>query len=401
MTSHDLVLLGGARTPMAEYVGTPGYGKLSSFSALELGAFASTAAMERCGVSPDQIDHTVFGNVLFTSPDALYGARQIMLRAGIPIERPALTVNRLCGSGIQSVISSCHLIMAGEAGTCLAGGTESMSNTPHVLWGARKGYRFGQQWELEDMLMASLQDPMCQMFMAQTAEKLAQQYEISREAQDEFALRSHKLGAEAVKNGTFKDEIVPIEIKKRDKLVGVVDTDDHIKPETTIEGLSKLRPAFGKDGTVTAGNASGIVDGAAALVVTGADTAKANGWTPRARILAWDTCGVDPSCMGIGPAPAIRNTLEKADVSLDKIDLFEINEAFSAQFLAVEKELQLDRDKVNVNGGAVALGHPLGATGTRLLLTLANSLEKQGKTYGIASACIGGGQGIAMLIERA
>ena len=400
MTSHELVILGGARTPMAEYVGTPGFGKLAGFSALDLGAKAAVAAMERSGVQPEQVDHTVFGNVLYTSADALYGARNIQLKAGIPIEKPALTVNRLCGSGIQSVISGCHLIMANEAKTVLTGGTESMSQSPHVLWNARAGYRLGMQWELQDQLMGSLRDPMCGLFMAQTAEKLGTRYGISREEQDEFALRSHKLGAEAVKSGAFAEEIVPVEIVKRDKVVGVVDTDDHIKPETTLEGLQKLRAAFGKDGTVTAGNASGIVDGAAALMITTAAEAQAQGWKPRAKIVAWDTVGVEPSEMGIGPAPAIRNTLDKAGVDMDAVDLFEINEAFSAQYLSVEKELELNRDKVNVNGGAIALGHPLGATGTRLLLTLVHNLERQGKTYGMASACIGGGQGIAMLIQR-
>jgi acetyl-CoA acetyltransferase family protein len=400
MTSHELVILGGARTPMTEYVGTPGFGKLAGFSALDLGAKAAVAAMERSGVQPGQVDHTVFGNVLYTSADALYGARNIQLKAGIPIEKPALTVNRLCGSGIQSVISGCHLLMVDEAKTVLAGGTESMSQSPHVLWNARAGYRLGMQWELQDQLMGSLRDPMCGLFMAQTAEKLGTRYGISREEQDEFALRSHMLGAEAVKSGAFAEEIVPIEIIKRDKVVGVVDTDDHIKPETTLEGLQKLRAAFGKDGTVTAGNASGIVDGAAALMITTAAEAQAQGWKPRAKIVAWDTVGVEPSEMGIGPAPAIRNTLDKSGVDIDAVDLFEINEAFSAQYLSVEKELKLNRDKVNVNGGAIALGHPLGATGTRLLLTLVHNLERQDKTYGMASACIGGGQGIAMLIQR-
>ncbi|MHC4845136.1 MAG: acetyl-CoA C-acetyltransferase [Planctomycetota bacterium] len=400
MSKHDLVILSGARTAMAEYVGTPGYGKLAGHSALELGSIATKAALERSGVQAEQIDHTVFGNVLYTSQDALYGARHIALKAGIPIASPSLTVNRLCGSGIQSVISACHLIMAGEANTVVAGGTENMSQAPHVLWNARKGYRFGQTWELQDMLMGSLQDTNCGLFMAQTAEKLAKKYDISREAQDEFALRSHQLGAEAVKEGRFADEIVPIEILKRDKVVGVVDTDDHIKPETSAEGLAKLRAAFGKEGTVTAGNASGIVDSAAAIVVTTSEHAKANGWTPRARIEAWSTVGVEPSEMGIGPAPAIRTVLDKVGLDQDKVDYFEINEAFAAQYLAVEKELELDRDKVNVNGGAIAIGHPLGATGTRLLLTLMHQLERSSKSYGVASACIGGGQGIAMFIER-
>ena len=400
MSKHDLVILGGARTPMAEYSGTPGFGKLAGFSALELGTIATKAALQRSDVKPDQVDHVVFGNVLYTSQDALYGARHIGLKAGVPVPVPALTVNRLCGSGIQSVISAAHLILADEAKTVVAGGTESLSQAPFVLWGARGGYRFGQKWELQDMLMGSLYDTNCGLFMAQTAEKLAKKYNIDRGAQDEFANRSHSLGAAAVKSGRFADEIVPVEIKKGDKVVGKVDTDDHIKPDTTLEGLSKLRPAFGQDGTVTAGNASGIVDGAAALIVTTGEHAKSMGWKPRARIAAWATCGVEPSEMGIGPAPAIRAVLEKAGLKQDQIDFYEINEAFAAQYLAVEKELGLDRDKVNVNGGAIALGHPLGATGTRLLLTLVHQLERANKSRGIASACIGGGQGIAMLIER-
>ncbi len=400
MTSHELVILGGARTAMAEYAGTPGYGKLAGHSALELGAIAGRAALQRTGVKPEQVDHVVFGNVLYTSQDALYGARHIALKAGVPVPVPALTVNRLCGSGIQSVVSACHMLLAGDATTVLAGGVENMSQAPFVLWNTRAGYRFGQKWELQDMLMGSLNDTMCGLFMAQTAEKLATRYGITREKQDEFAYRSHMLGAKAVKSGVFADEIVPVELKKGDAVVGKVDTDDHIRPDTTLEGLAKLRPAFGKDGTVTAGNASGIVDAGAALVVTTAAHAKANKWKPRARIVAWDAVGVEPSEMGIGPAPAIRNVLDKAGLDQDKVDLFEINEAFAAQYLAVEKELELDREKVNVNGGAIAIGHPLGATGTRLLLTLVHQLERARKTYGIASACIGGGQGIAMLIER-
>jgi acetyl-CoA acetyltransferase family protein len=400
MTRDDLVILDGARTAMAEYAGTPGYGKLAGYSALDLGGFAVAGALERTGVKPDQVNHLVMGSVLYTSEDHLYGARHVGLKAGLPIQVPALTVNRLCGSGIQSVVSACHMLMTGEADVAVAGGMESMSQAPHMLFGARKGYKFGQQWELKDQLMASLYDPMCKLFMAQTAENLAEKYGVSREAQDEFALRSHTLGSAAVQNGLFKEEIVPVEIKRRHEVVGVVDADDHIKPETSIEALSKLRAAFGKDGTVTAGNASGIVDSAAAIVVTKASVAKANGWKPRARIAAWNAVGVKPSEMGIGPAPAIRNTLDKAGIGLDQVDLFEINEAFSAQYLAVEKELELDREKVNVNGGAVAIGHPLGATGTRLLLTLTHELGRSQKTYGMASACIGGGQGIAMLIER-
>jgi acetyl-CoA acetyltransferase family protein len=400
MSKHDLVLLGGARTPMAEYSGTPGFGKLAGFSALELGTLATKAALQRSDVKPDQIDHVVFGNVLYTSQDALYGARHIGLKAGVPVPVPALTVNRLCGSGIQSVISAAHLILAGEAKTVVAGGTESLSQAPFVLWGARGGYRFGQKWELQDMLMGSLYDTNCGLFMAQTAEKLAKKYGISREAQDEFANRSHSLGAAAVKSGRFADEIVPVEIKKGDKVVGKVDTDDHIKPDTTLEALARLNPAFGKDGTVTAGNASGIVDGAAALVVTTAERAKSDRLDVLGVVRSSASVGVDPSEMGIGPVPAIRKCLERAGVKLADVDLFEINEAFAAQYLGVEKELGLSRDKVNVNGGAISLGHPLGATGTRLILTLLLQLRRSKKRLGVASACIGGGQGIAILIEN-
>ncbi len=401
MSSSDLVLVGGARSAMAEYQGTPGFGRLAGLTAIDLAVHATKGALERSDIKPEQIDNVVFGNVLYTSQDALYGARHVALRAGVPQEVPALTVNRLCGSGIQSVISAGHSLMTGEATVAVAGGMENMSQAPFVLWGGRSPYRFGQKpYELVDMLMGSLYDTQCDLYMAQTAEKLAQRYGITREAQDEFALQSHLRGAAAVRDGRFAEEIVPIEILRKEKVVDTVDTDDHIRPDTTLEGLAKLRAAFGKDGTVTGGNASGIVDGAAAVIVTTAEVAQANGWKPRMAIRAWNVCGVDPTEMGIGPAPAIRNTLDKVGMSIDQIDRFEINEAFSAQYLAVEKELELDRDKVNVNGGAVSLGHPLGATGTRLLLTLMHELERESLTHGVASACIGGGQGIAMLLER-
>jgi acetyl-CoA acetyltransferase family protein len=398
MNKNEIVILGGARTAMAEYSGTPGFGKLKELSALELGALALKGAFQKTGVIPAQIDHTVFGNAGQTSADALYGARHVALKAGVPVEKPALTVNRLCGSGIQSIISGAQMILLSEATFVAAGGMENMSQAPYVLRGAREGFRFGQQPQLEDALFASLMDTYCGFYMAQTAENLAKKYAIPREAQDEFALRSHQLGAEAVEKGLFAQEIVPIVLEKKGQKV-TVDRDDHIKPETTLEALKSLRPAFGKDGTVTAGNASGIVDGAAAVIVTTAEAAKRNSLKPMGRIVEWATVGVPPEIMGIGPAPAIREVLMRADVPLEKIDLFEINEAFSAQYLAVEKDLGLDRKKVNVNGGAIALGHPLGATGTRLVLTLLHTLKRQGKRYGIASACIGGGQGIALLVE--
>ncbi len=397
--SQEIVIVGGARTPMCEYSGTPGFGKLSDMSAIELAAHASRAAIERSKVDAESIDHVVMGNALQTSNDAIYGARHVGLKAGTRQNAPALTVNRLCGSGIQSLINGAHLIHGDEAGTVLAGGMENMSQAPFVVHGLRKGVRFGTQPVMEDLLFASLQDPNCGLYMAQTAEKIAKRLGISREEQDEFALRSHMLGAAAVKEGRFGEEIAPIVIEGR-RGDTVIDTDDHIRPETTIEGLAKLRAAFGKDGTVTAGNASGIVDGAAAVIMTTAERAKADGLDAWATIRGWSTIGVDPTEMGIGPVPAIRKVLEKAGLSTGDIDLYEINEAFSAQYLGCEKELELDRDRVNVNGGAISLGHPLGATGTRLILTLMYSLRRTGKKYGVASACIGGGQGIAMLIEN-
>ncbi len=397
--SKEIVILGGARTAMAEYVGTPGYGKFKGVGANDLGAHALKGALERTGVTAEEIDHVVVGNALQTAADAIYGARHVSLKAGLAHSVPALTVNRLCGSGLQSLVSVSQMLQLGEGTTMIAGGMENMSQAPHVVRGGREPFRLGQPVQLEDLLFASLMDPFCGFFMAQTAENLARKHEISREAQDEYAYRSHALGAKAVQDGKFGAEIVPVTVGKG-RREQVVDSDDHIKPETSVEALSKLRAAFGKEGTVTAGNASGIVDGAAALVVTSADDARAAGRTAQAFVRGWAYAGVDPSIMGIGPVPAIRSVCEKASLGIDQIDLFEINEAFSAQYLACEKELELDREKVNVNGGAIALGHPLGATGTRLLLTLTRELRERGNRYGIASACIGGGQGLAVLLEN-
>ena len=397
--THDIVLVGAARTPMCEYVGTPGYGKLAKLSAIELGAHAAKAAIERAGVEAESIDHVVMGNALQTSVDAIYGARHVGLKAGTTQACPALTVNRLCGSGIQSLVNGAQMILLGEATTVLAGGMESMSQAPYAFYGGRSGIPFGTTPELQDTLFAALMDPMAELFMAQTAEKVAKTREISREAQDEYALRSHQLGAAAVAEGRFGEEIAPVVIKTR-KGELVIDTDDHIKPETSLEALSRLRAAFGKEGTVTAGNASGIVDGAAAVVMTTAERAQTEGLEVMSIIRGWSYVGVDPTEMGIGPVPAIRACLEKAGVAQDDVDLFEINEAFAAQYLGCEKELGLDRDKCNVNGGAIGLGHPLGATGTRLVQTVSMELRRSGKRYGVASACIGGGQGIAMLVEN-
>lgn len=388
----EVLILGGARTPMTEYVGA-----LRDVSALELGAVAARAALQKTGVEPEWIDHVVFGNVLQTSADAIYGARHVALKAGVPIEVPALTVNRLCGSGIQAAVSGAQLIQLDEAEIVLTGGTESMSQAPHVMRGLRTGLKLGQG-KLEDSLYEALLDPMCGLFMAQTAERCAAQYSISREEQDCYALRSQQLADEAWRSGRFADEVVPVEVKSR-KGSTVVARDDHLRPETTLEGLAQLPPAFSKEGTVTAGNASGIVDGGAALVLASEAAVRDRGLTPLARLAGWATVGVDPATMGMGPAPAIRKLLERTRVSIADIDLFEINEAFAGQYLAVEKELGLDRDRVNVNGGAIALGHPLGMTGTRLLLTLTLELRRRSVRRGVASACIGGGQGIAALVE--
>jgi acetyl-CoA acetyltransferase family protein len=389
----EVFILGGARTPMTDYAGA-----LKDVSALELGAIASRAAFGRTGVKPEWIDHVVVGNVMQTSSDAIYGARHVGLKAGVPIEVPALTVNRLCGSGIQAAVSGAQLLLLGEAEIVLTGGIESMSQAPHVIRGLRSGLKLNQG-KLEDSLYEALLDPYCGLFMAQTAEKCATKYGISRDAQDAYALRSQQAAARALAEGRFKEEITPVELKSR-KGVTVVDADDHLRPDTTLEGLAKLPAAFSKDGTVTAGNASGIVDGGAALVLASSAAVKDRGLRPLARLVTWAAVGVDPSYMGMGPAPATRKALDRAGLGLDDIDLIEVNEAFAGQYLAVEKELGLDREKTNVNGGAIALGHPLGMTGTRLLLTLTLELGRRGKKYGLATACIGGGQGIAAIIER-
>jgi acetyl-CoA acyltransferase 2 len=391
--SKDVFILGGKRTPMGEYVGV-----LKDVSAIDLGAVAARGALESTGVKPEEIDHTVIGNALQTSGDAIYGARHVALKAGVPFARPALTVNRLCGSGIQSIVSGAQMIQLGEARTCLVGGMESMSQAPHVIRGARSGFALGQG-KLEDSLMVALLDTYCNTPMAGTAENLARKFEVSREEQDKYALRSQQWAKRALDAGYLAEEIVAVEVKTRKGSVQVTE-DDHPRPETTLEGLAKLKPAFAKDGFVTAGNASGIVDGAAALVIAGEEFVKQRDLKPMGRIVSWAYAGVEPEIMGIGPVPATRSALEKSGLSLNDIDLIEVNEAFAAQYLAVEKELGLDRNRTNVNGGAIALGHPLGATGTRLVLTIWHELQRRGKRYGLATACIGGGQGIAMIVEK-
>jgi acetyl-CoA acetyltransferase family protein len=392
----DIAIVSGARTPMGDYQ----IGKLRYFTAQELGAIAGKCAMQRAGVDPQEFDHCVFGNAQQTSGDALYGARHVALKAGLPIETPALTVNRLCGSGMQAIVSAAQMIQLGEARTVLAGGMEAMSQAPHVVRGARWGFGLGEG-KLEDSLMIALLDTQCGLYMANTAELYGEQQGITRDAQDEFALRSQQLADAAYKSGRLQEELVPVQLKnKRGDLVNeTLNEDDHRRPQTTMEQLAKLKPAFGKNGTVTAGNASGIVDGGAAVVMMSLADAQKRNLKPLGRIVSWGIAGVDPKLMGRGPVPATRLALDKAGLKLDDIDLVEVNEAFAAQYLGVEKELGLNREKVNVNGGAIALGHPLGATGTRLVITLLYELRRRKKTYGLATACIGGGQGIAVIVE--
>ena len=405
MSNQDIVIVSGARTPMSEWIGgkrgdgQPG-GALASVSAIDLGAVAAKGALARAGLPPSEVDHVVMGNALQTSGDALYGARHVALKAGVPIHVPALTVNRLCGSGLEAAAQAAKMIRLGEARWVIAGGMENMSQAPHVLRGARGGLRLGPGPQLEDSLFVALRDSYCGCFMAQTSDNLSRKYGITRQAQDEFALRSHERANAANTNGRFAEERVPVEVKAGKKSV-IVELDDHLFPTTSIDKLASLPAAFGPESFVTAGNASGVVDGAAALIVTSAEHAKAAGKTPLGFIRGWAAVGVEPDLMGIGPAPAIRKVLEGAGLPLDQVDLFEINEAFAGQYLAVEKDLGLDRDKVNVNGGAIGLGHPLGATGARLIYTLLIELAKRGKRWGAAAACIGGGQGMAVLLERA
>jgi acetyl-CoA acyltransferase 2 len=392
MFPTDVVIVAGARTPMSRYTGS-----FSDVSAIDLAVHASKAAIKRSGIDPGDFDHAIFGNVMQTSADALYGARHVGLKAGLKIEAPAVTVNRLCGSGMESIVQGAQRLLLGEATMVLAGGMENMTQAPFVIRGARNGLKLGGG-ALEDTLMAGLTDSYCGLPMALTAEKLAEQFGITRGDADAYALRSQQAADAAYKACRMRDELVPVEVKHGKKSI-MVSEDDHRRPETTLETLAKLPPSFKKDGIVTAGNASGIVDGAAAVVVTREQTAKDRGLKPVGRIVAWAVAGVDPSIMGIGPVPSSQKALKLAGLTLEQIDRVEVNEAFAAQYLAVEKALGLNRDKTNVNGGAIALGHPLGATGTRLVITILNELRRNNLRYGLTTACIGGGQGIAMIVE--
>ncbi len=390
---NGTVFLSAARTAMGTFGGS-----LKGHSAIDLGVVASEAAVERSGVEADEFGHVVIGNVMQTSADAIYMARHIGLRSGLPVETPAVTVNRLCGSGFQAVIDGSQEIRLGDSDVCLVGGAESMSQAPHIVRGARWGLRLGPAPKFEDSLWEALTDPYCGFSMAQTAENLAEEYGISRSEADEVAVRSQQLAAAAWAEGRFSDEVVPVTVGRKGKET-TFERDEHPRPDTTVEALGGLRPYFKEDGLVTAGNASGIGDGAAALVLASADYAAAHGLKPMGRLVSYAVVGVPPHIMGIGPAPASRAALEKAGLSLEDMDLIEVNEAFAPQYVAVERELGLDRERVNVNGGAIALSHPLGMTGARITGHLLHELKRRGGGLGLGSACIGGGQGAAVIVE--
>jgi acetyl-CoA acetyltransferase family protein len=391
----DIVFLSGVRTGFGSFGGS-----LKDLSATELGAVAGAEALARSRVPAADVDHVVFGNVLQTSADAPYLARHVGLRIGLPLDTPAVTVNRLCGSGFEAVTQGAQQILLGESSVVLAGGTESMSQAPHVVRGARWGLRLGPAAPLEDTLWESLRDAQCGLTMAETAENLGQRYGIGRETVDCFAALSQARARDAWDRGDYAGEVVPVTLKdKRTRQPQAWAADEHMRPDTTPEGLAKLPPYFRKDGVVTAGNASGISDGAAALVLSSARYAQERGLQPLGRLVAWAAAGVDPSTMGIGPVPAARRALTRAGLGLDDMDLVEINEAFAVQYLAVEQALGLDRERTNIDGGAVALGHPLGASGARITLHLLHALRRRGGRYGLGAACIGGGQGIAVILE--
>lgn len=390
--SEDLVFVAAKRTPFGTFGGA-----LKKMSATDLGVVAARAAIAQAGLQPEDIDHVVFGNVQQTSADAIYLARHIGLRCEIPQRVPAVTVNRLCGSGFEAIIQGAHRILVGEARCVLVGGTESMSQAPHVVRGARWGLPLGKG-ELEDSLWSSLTDSYTGMPMAMTAEKLAEQYEISQDEVDAFSVRSQRLHAEAQQAGRFADEMAAVEIQSR-KGTTEFAVDEHGRADTTVEGLKKLPKVFKKDGVIHAGAASGICDGAAALILCTRSFAEEKGLKPIGKLVNWGVSGCDPTVMGIGPVPATRIALERAEASLDDMDLVEVNEAFAPQALAVQKELGIAEERFNVDGGAIAVGHPLGASGARITAHLLYALKQRGKKVGLGSACIGGGQGISVIVE--
>lgn len=393
--ARDVVFLSAKRTGFGAFGGS-----LKELSATDLGVVSARAALDATGLDADDLDHVVYGNALQTSADAIYLARHVGLRAGLPQATPAVTVNRLCGSGFQAITSGAAEVLLGDARAVLAGGTESMSQAPHVVRGARWGrLRLGEAGgAFEDLLWQALEDTQCGSTMAQTAEELGDRYGVTREASDAVALRSQRRAAEAWAEGRFEAEIAPVTLRTRKGEVQYA-ADEHIRPDADLEGLARLRPYFRENGLVTAGNASGIGDGSASVVLADAEWATERGLEPLGRLVAWAFVGVDPSIMGIGPAPAIRAALDRAGLTLDQMTLVEVNEAFAPQYVAVEQELGLDPDRTNVNGGAIALTHPLAASGARITVHLLHELRRRGGGLAVGAACIGGGQGGAVIVE--
>ncbi len=391
--SREIVVLSGVRTPVGAYGGG-----LSSQPPADLAAACVAEAVKRAGVSPDTVGHCVFGNVIHTERRDMYLARVAGVNGGLPVETPAFTLNRLCGSGLQAIVSAAQIVAQGDADCVVAGGAESMSRGQYWVPGLRNGQRMGDG-QVIDAMVGALTDPFDDCHMGITAENVADKWDISREQQDALAVESHRRAVAASDAGYFKDQILPIEIRTR-KGVTVVDTDEHFRRDATLEGMAKLRTVFKKDGTVTAGNASGINDGAAAVVLMERGAAEAAGAKPMARLVGYAHAGVEPKYMGIGPVPAVRKLLDKTGVGIGDIDVFEVNEAFAAQALAVAKDLDLPADKTNPNGSGVSLGHPIGATGCIITVKALYELERTGGRYGLVTMCIGGGQGIAALFER-
>lgn len=393
--SSAIVFLSAVRTGFGSFGGT-----LKDFTATDLGVIAADAALARSGVDRTLVDHVIVGNAMQTSKDAMYCARHIGLRASVPIETPAVTVNRLCGSGFEAVVQGAHRLLLGEARVVLAGGTESLSQAPHVVRGARWGIKYGPSPALEDLLFEGLRDPYAGCGMGDTAENLATQHGVTRAECEEVAIRSQRNAQAAWNNGVFRDEVVPVPVRDRKTKQDIPwAADEHIRGESSAEALAKLPALFKSGGTVTAATASGINDGAAMLVMTTHDIATAEGMTPIGRLVSWGVAGVRPDIMGIGPVSAARKALTMAGMSLEDMQLIEINEAFAAQYIAVERELGLDREKTNVHGGAIAIGHPLGASGARITAHLLHALRQRGGGIGLGAACIGGGQGIAVIVE--
>jgi acetyl-CoA acetyltransferase family protein len=393
--ARGIVFLSAVRTSFGTYGGA-----LRDVPVVDFTVYAAKAAIERAGIDASDVDSVIFGNVLYTAADSIYFSRHVALRSGCRTETPALTVNRLCGSGFQAVVNGAQDILLGDASVSLVGGADSMSQAPHVARGVRWGIPLGKSAQLEDSLWEALRDTYVNLAMGETAENLAERYHLSRECVDEFALRSQQLAAEAWSSGLFADEVIDVPVKNpKTRQMETFERDEHMRPNTSLDALARLKPVFRETGVVTAGNSSGIGDGAGAMIVASEEFARARGLRPLGRLVSWGIAGVDPAVMGIGPVPAAKKALERAGLTLDDMDLVEVNEAFAPQACAVERELRIPREKLNTHGGAIALSHPLAASGARITAHLLHTLRAEGKRYGLGSACIGGGQGIALIVE--